>query len=205
MEQKNKKLSTKIHGLDNLFHGGLHLEEKENKKENKAPNLVTIIRGDHGTNKIHLAMQMCEGLNDSIEELSGSNRGSFDQKEVKMLFVSLNKDGEKVKKFYYDFYVKRLIRNIQIKAKGWEKNEIIIEKIFGEKSFSSIFNCLLSQNDQGDNHLSRKARKARKAQEVFAIGVAGLILAIYSSKNPNTIKALGNQTQQKETQDNDCA
>lgn len=39
----------------------------------------------------------------------------------------------------------------------------------------------------------------------FFIGVAGLILAIYSSKNPNTIKALGNQTQQKETQDNDCA
>lgn len=180
MGQKNKKLSTKIHGLDNLFHGGLHLEEKENKKENKAPNLVTIIRGDHGTNKIHLAMQMCEGLNDSIEELSGSieelsdsieelsdsSQGSPAQKKEKMLFVSLNKDDEKVKKFYYDFYVKRLIRNIQIKAKGWENNEKIIEQIFvGEEPFSSIVNRLLSQNDQGDNHL------AQKAQKVFALGV----------------------------------
>lgn len=246
MEQNNKKLSTDIHGLDNLFHGGLHLEQIGKKD----PNLIIVVRGEHGTNKIHLAMQMCEGLNQSIiREYQPSNDGSgkserdssthssnvelitaFDytklliEKKIddaskksndiqincnnwkklldnriimeiaqeafssqdnletkntiftkvdpsncilnyiknridklndasidellkgfsnpspsdqdtlgtkEMLFVSLNKDDEKVKEFYYDFYVKRLIRNIQIKAEGWNDKD-------GENDISRI-------------------------------------------------------------------
>lgn len=248
MDQNNKKLGTNIHGLDNLFHGGLHLE----KIGDKEPNLMIVIRGEHGTNKIHLAMQMCEGLNRSIDDegrnsnINNNKNGNASNKkhgsktlsrddssekispfehvkkliedriEIKsrrlnkahlkqnnwkglldnrilsaiaqkaiimqkgsdnqriniftkiepndpiikcldslikeysldsvdtilkdlegselpqdnfgnggMLFVSLNKDDEKIKEFYYDFYVKRLITNIQIKAEGWhnEKEE----------------------------------------------------------------------------------
>lgn len=246
----NKKLSTKIHGLDNLFHGGLHLEEFEKK----TPNLMIVIRGEHGTNKIHLAMQMCEGLNDSIkteglhreennnsqgnpqfgsayeytklmikkkiadeimakdnamletdkwnrllddkitvflalqaisktenfgsvnnlkledaktvfanledkeaeeriknaiekivsdlnddslesllEKTDKENKNNTDDGSDKMLFVSLNKDEAKVKEFYYDFYVKRLIKNIESKADGWddEKTGGDLKKIRG--------------------------------------------------------------------------
>ncbi len=249
----NKKLSTKIHGLDNLFHGGLHLEEFEEKN----PNLMVVIRGEHGTNKIHLAMQMCEGLNDSIkteglhrgenndsqdnpqfvsayeytkltikekianetlakdnamietdrwnrllddkittflalqaiskvgdssfveklefedaktilanledegminniktaienivsnlnynslesllEKIDKSykkNKNNSDDENAKMLFVSLNKDEAKVEEFYYDFYVKRLIKNIESKANGWDDKKTggDLEKIRG--------------------------------------------------------------------------
>ena len=145
-KNRNKKLSTRIHGLDNLFHGGLHLEEIGDK----APNLMIVIRGEHGTNKIHLAMQMCEGLNDSINkenqsanekvvgEQGSDGQFSSNKKMVKndgMLFVSLNKDDEKVREFYFDFYVKRLIRNIQVKAEGWKSkkdaDEGDIQKIRG--------------------------------------------------------------------------
>lgn len=249
-ELSNKKLSTKIHGLDNLFHGGLHLEEFEMKN----PNLMIVIRGEHGTNKIHLAMQMCEGLNDSIkteglhkgkgnnsqgnpqydsayeymkqvikkrianeiiandktmlkidkwnrllddkittflalqaisktvssvsfnnlkledaktvfanledkeaeeriknaiekivsdlnddslesllEKTDKENKNNTDDGSDKMLFVSLNKDEAKVKEFYYDFYVKRLIKNIESKADGWDDKKTggDLEKIRG--------------------------------------------------------------------------
>lgn len=145
----NRKLSTKIHGLDNLFHGGLHLETIEGKN----PNLMIVIRGEHGTNKIHLAMQMCQGLKDSMSkstvnknlkdecEESGASseeheteRKSENQDSIEsntdMLFVSLNKDGNKVEELFLDFYVKRLMKNIQTKADGWDKDYNLIKAIF---------------------------------------------------------------------------
>ena len=38
----------------------------------------------------------------------------------------------------------------------------------------------------------------------FIVGLIGLIIAIYSSKNPNTIKSLGNAVAQEPKED-DCA
>ena len=58
----NKKLSTGIAGLDAIFHGGIHTHDNEG--DNKG--IVMLARGQHGVNKIHLAMQICEGLNESL-------------------------------------------------------------------------------------------------------------------------------------------
>lgn len=77
MENNNikKKLSTGIEGLDELFYGGIHLEQKSNNSD----GLVIMARGEHGVNKIHLAMQMCEGLYLSeLIELSQPNCYSGD-------------------------------------------------------------------------------------------------------------------------------
>jgi len=53
-----KKLSTGIEGLDDLFYGGIQLEQNTESSD----GLLVLARGEHGVNKIHLAMQMCEGL-----------------------------------------------------------------------------------------------------------------------------------------------
>ena len=57
----NKKLSTGIAGLDAIFHGGLHIH----KYEKGHKGIVMLTRGQHGVNKIHLSMQICEGLQES--------------------------------------------------------------------------------------------------------------------------------------------
>jgi hypothetical protein len=57
----NKKISTGIPGLDAMFYGGIHLEQKEEEKR----GLLILARGEHGVNKIHLAMQIEEGLYNS--------------------------------------------------------------------------------------------------------------------------------------------
>lgn len=73
MENNNnkKKLSTGIEGLDDLFYGGIHLEQRPNNSD----GLLIMARGEHGVNKIHLAMQICEGLYISeLKELKSSKR-----------------------------------------------------------------------------------------------------------------------------------
>lgn len=189
MEQNNKKLSTDIHGLDNLFHGGLHLEQIGGKD----PNLMIVIRGEHGTNKIHLAMQMCEGLNRSLAGPGSSprkkgNKILADQPPQKndnnenkeMLFVSLNKDDKKIKEFYYDFYTKRLIRNIQIKDEGWNIKETIKKEKSDIQKIKGLF-CLIKKRQINNlphpllavvQFLSEGIEhEANKIQEVFASGV----------------------------------
>lgn len=70
-ETSMKKISTGIEGLDDLFYGGIHLEQRSNKSD----GLLIMARGEHGVNKIHLAMQMCEGLYISeLKELSYSKK-----------------------------------------------------------------------------------------------------------------------------------
>lgn len=55
-----KKPTTKtgIAGFDALLYGGLYTKEKDEEHR----GIVTLARGEHGVNKIHLAMQICEGL-----------------------------------------------------------------------------------------------------------------------------------------------
>ena len=70
-ETSMKKISTGIEGLDDLFYGGIHLEQRSKKSD----GLLIMARGEHGVNKIHLAMQMCEGLYISeLKELSYSKK-----------------------------------------------------------------------------------------------------------------------------------
>lgn len=54
--KSNTKLKTGIDGLDKIFYGGIHFEDDNQK------SLLILARGKHGVNKVHLAMQMCEGL-----------------------------------------------------------------------------------------------------------------------------------------------
>lgn len=56
-----KKLSTGIAGLDALFYGGIHTHKGEEGQK----GILMMARGQHGVNKIHLAMQICEGLFDA--------------------------------------------------------------------------------------------------------------------------------------------
>ncbi|MCQ2287225.1 MAG: hypothetical protein MJZ76_10215 [Bacteroidales bacterium] len=53
-DKQEDKLTTGIDGLDSLFFGGIY---------NNNGHTAILVRGEHGVNKIHLAMQMCEGLN----------------------------------------------------------------------------------------------------------------------------------------------
>lgn len=57
-KKKLKKLRTGIIGLDALFYGGIQLEQNFDNSD----GLLIMARGEHGVNKIHLAMQMLEGL-----------------------------------------------------------------------------------------------------------------------------------------------
>lgn len=67
-----KKLSTHIKGLDDLFYGGIQLVQNSENHD----GMLVLTRGEHGVNKIHLAMQMCEGLYISLKEetLSSSKK-----------------------------------------------------------------------------------------------------------------------------------
>ncbi|MBR1835118.1 MAG: hypothetical protein IJ785_06400 [Bacteroidales bacterium] len=60
-----KKLSTGIAGLDELFYGGIHTHEHESGSNQDG--ILMLARGQHGVNKIHLAMQICEGLAEAVD------------------------------------------------------------------------------------------------------------------------------------------
>lgn len=61
-----KKLSTGMAGLDALLYGGIHTHKGEEGRN----GILVLTRGQHGVNKIHLAMQICEGLyNSSLDEI----------------------------------------------------------------------------------------------------------------------------------------
>lgn len=53
-----RRHKTGIAGLDALFYGGIQLDPNPEDSD----GLLIMARGEHGVNKIHLAMQMCEGL-----------------------------------------------------------------------------------------------------------------------------------------------
>lgn len=128
-----KKLSTGIDGLDSLLYGGIHLESNEyqednkcnenpdNKsKDNKDKGLLVLTRGKHGVNKVHLAMQMCEGLHLGMESgflphqiisIQGANK---DKVKKDILFVSLNKNTDRLRDTYIGFYLQRLINDFRV-------------------------------------------------------------------------------------------
>lgn len=119
-EQENK-LTTGIDGLDSLFFGGIY---------NNNGHTAILVRGEHGVNKIHLAMQMCEGLNKNLEnEASLSDdfkrkrdSGSKQDSEFEMVFISINKDMARLKNIYKGYHICRLIENIAIKKDNWKED-----------------------------------------------------------------------------------
>lgn len=87
---KNNKKSTGIAGLDALFYGGLHMHQGDNGLK----GINILARGKHGVNKIHLAMQICEGLSrsDSNTELISHNEEINKRINVANNFRSLIKE-----------------------------------------------------------------------------------------------------------------
>lgn len=155
---KNNKLRTGISGLDSLFYGGIHLEPEVNAKpqakaEKEYNSLLLLARGRHGVNKVHLAMQMCEGLHNSIrnrEELEENQQMDWihlpskdPSKEKSILFVSLNKDTERLRNTYIGFYIQRLINNVQI----------------GRMAKDYFSTCITNFEWEIDKHLDNEVKK----------------------------------------------
>lgn len=94
----DKKLSTGIEGLDELFYGGIHIHENENRQK----GLIMLARGQHGVNKIHLAMQICEGLYNSSHDADTSNLEKIVEQNVTIskIYNQIKKDPSKIVDFF---------------------------------------------------------------------------------------------------------
>lgn len=116
----NKKLSTGISGLDALFYGGIHTHKGEEGQN----GILMLARGQHGVNKIHLAMQICEGLyNSSMEEMD-----KWDDVIIECLYAVLYKN-EKDGKKLGELVGKKILNKITtFKGKKEKEKEIWIER-----------------------------------------------------------------------------
>lgn len=146
-----KKLSTGIKGLDALFYGGIQLEHNSENHD----GLLILARGEHGVNKIHLAMQMCEGLyisqnekNESYDAfnefypLSSEIDSNFNFNELSVLEMLVI---EKATKIIIE-YAKKQMR----KDDKWEKIFDIYKKnmTFARKCATIFVEETLNDNDK---------------------------------------------------------
>ena len=128
----NKKLSTGIAGLDALFYGGIHTHKGEDGQK----GILMLARGQHGVNKIHLAMQICEGLyNSSMEEID-----KWDDVIIECLYAVLYKK-EKDEKKLGELVSKKISSKIASFKGGREKEKAIWAErnSFIEKSYDAWF------------------------------------------------------------------
>lgn len=129
INDKLKKLTTGIVGLDQLFYGGIQLhwqfnvldgthqcdsevngdvgsnKEKHEASKSKPQGILIAIRGARGTNKTLLALQMVQGLTKSLYKSGFS-------KKYKPQFYSLNKSKEDVSDMYLDLLIERQIEKM---------------------------------------------------------------------------------------------
>lgn len=91
----NKKLPTGITGLDAIFHGGIHTHNSEGNNK----GIVMLARGQHGVNKIHLSMQICEGLYKSYKDIDKKviRRDFFRKNRFAISYQMINKQNSKFK------------------------------------------------------------------------------------------------------------
>lgn len=97
-----KKLKTGIKGLDALFHGGIQVESLTNNK-GRDDSLVIVIKGERGTNKHLLAMQLMHGLSSSIfKRLKERDRIGIKSTAA---YYSINKPEHVLNDMYLDLLV----------------------------------------------------------------------------------------------------
>ena len=84
----NQKLSTGIAGLDAIFHGGIHIHNSDESHK----GIIMLARGQHGVNKIHLSMQICEGLHDSAMTKIQKEPQKWKEVVVLILYAVLSKN-----------------------------------------------------------------------------------------------------------------
>lgn len=132
----NKKLSTGIAGLDAIFHGGIHIH----KYEKGHKGIVMLARGPHGVNKIHLSMQICEGL----QESNMKKKGMWINTVYALLFLKIRKDVDYYNKITIktiDDYIQKLNKEADKEKEEWEKRRKEIEN--DENWFLNIRSSLL--------------------------------------------------------------
>lgn len=141
-KNQNKKLPTEIAGLDAIFHGGIHTHKSEG--DNKG--IVMLTRGQHGVNKIHISMQICEGLNNSFHE-----NNEFDIIVKRNTLIIKYNEIRKLSNRMIDGF-KMIISScsnddkMQEEKKKWEKREEVFRTNYWEW-FIGIAPKLLEIND----------------------------------------------------------
>lgn len=124
-----QKLATDIIGLDELFYGGIQLLpfEKEQIKERDSRDsdsisqrpsiakansgsdgIIIVLTGARGINKMQFAMQMLQGLTNSIYSLDKETRNE----SIAPIFYSLNKTKDNLQDVYLDLLISKQIRKI---------------------------------------------------------------------------------------------
>lgn len=186
MNNTSDKYQTYIDGLDSLFYGGLYIKNREksdssetdesrksggdsssdckSSADKEKDNLLLLARGVHGVNKVHLAMQICEGMYLSMNRSDEYNKlrslFSKDKQLKKILFISLNKDTERLRDTYVGFYVQRLIRGFQRGYQSKPDDQSDVRKKRDEDFFKSEFEKLFKCEEKvGDQQLIKDIKE----------------------------------------------
>ena len=143
----NKKLPTGITGLDAIFHGGIHTHNSEGNNK----GIVMLARGQHGVNKIHLSMQICEGLNCSKSK-DAKIIDILKRNELAITYNSIkDKRNDIIASFDKIIRLKNFVKcssekerkNKEVEKKKWEEHKKEFESNF-EKWFIDIAPKLIS-------------------------------------------------------------
>ncbi len=132
-----KKYSTKVEGLDELFYGGIHINEPKyfndnaKKEDNDANGLIIALHGDRGCYKTMLAMQLMHGLSNSLDKI-----------DINPAFYSLNKKRGDLEDLYFDYVMTNVIYKYVINDIG-EKKVFGFDRLFCFDSDLFINTCCL--------------------------------------------------------------
>lgn len=103
-----KKLRTQIKGLDDIFYGGINVDDSQQE------GTLVAIFGSKGVNKIQLAIQMVQGITESFLKESGNkNCGNS-------LFYSINKRTDEMQSILTNIMV---YRDISDKVQSYRLND----------------------------------------------------------------------------------
>ena len=105
-----KKLRTQIKGLDDIFYGGINVDDSQQE------GTLIAIFGSKGVNKIQLAIQMVQGLTESLWKERG-NENCNDS-----LFYSINKRTNEMRSILTNILV---YRDISDKIQSYRLNDEI--------------------------------------------------------------------------------
>lgn len=102
-----RKLRTEIKGLDALFHGGIQIDNLTSASQSSTrDSIIIVIRGEKGTHKHLLAMQLMHGLTKSIknrlEEKNSNNCNYYPSR-----FYSINKSTQSLNDMFIDLLIRR--------------------------------------------------------------------------------------------------
>lgn len=114
----NQKLKTYIGGLDELLFDGLHLQTIVNNKIVKP--LSVVIRGELGTSRALLAMQMLHGITKSLYQLADSTNNTIELDAP--IFYTEDKSEENISDMLVDTVISKCISKV-IEANITEKSD----------------------------------------------------------------------------------